>query len=148
MKKEITLFEALTGYKFVLNHLDGRKLLLESRPGDVTSPGDMKIIRGEGMPIHKNPFDKGHLFIEFVVKMPKASEMAVEGTALKNHLKKVLPVPSPLKIKESDDYEPYVVEDVQPDDYHHPKHPGGREEGYEEDEEGGRGEHRVQCNQQ
>lgn len=145
----MTLIEALTGYKFVIDQLDGRRLLMENRPGEVTNPGDVKIVRGEGMPIHKNPFEKGHLFIEFSVKMPKPSDMSIEGTALKNHLKKVLPIPAPLKIKDNDhDYEHHTVEDVRPEDYH-PRHGGGRNEAYEEDEDdGGRGGHRVQCNQQ
>lgn len=142
----------MTGFKFVIDQLDARKLLIESKPGEVVNPGDVKVVRHEGMPIHKNPFEKGHLFIEFVIKMPKPSEMTAEGTALKNHLKKVLPVPLPLKInKENEhDYEHHIVEDVHPEDYH-PRHPSGRGEAYEEEEEGGeggRGGHRVQCNQQ
>jgi DnaJ-class molecular chaperone len=36
--KKITLLEALTGFSFELTHLDGRKLLIKSEPGDVLKP--------------------------------------------------------------------------------------------------------------
>jgi DnaJ-class molecular chaperone len=33
-------------------------------------PGDLKGIKGEGMPIYKNPFEKGNLYIKFDVTFP------------------------------------------------------------------------------
>lgn len=147
LKKEITLYEALTGYKFLVEQLDGRKLVIENKAGEVTNPGDIKVVKSEGMPVHKNPFEKGHLFVEFVVTMPKPQEMSMEGNALKAHLKKVLPTPPPMKVQNDAEYETHVVADVVPEDYQ-PRH-GSRSEAYEEDDEsGGRGGHRVQCNQQ
>lgn len=152
MKKNITLFEALTGYKFVIEHLDGRKLLVESKPHEVTSSGGTKVIRQEGMPVYKNPFEKGHLFIEFVVAMPTPAEMSLDGQALKNHLKKVLPQPPPLKIRPEQDheFEHFVADDVRPEDLRS-RADGGRSEAYDEDDDEGSGRagaHRVQCNQQ
>ena len=44
--------------QFVLEHLDGRKLLVSTPPGMVIKPGSLKGIRGEGMPIKGNRFDK------------------------------------------------------------------------------------------
>ena len=32
-------------------------------------PGDVKVVLNEGMPTHKNPFDKGRLIIHFSVSV-------------------------------------------------------------------------------
>jgi len=72
MSKEITLLEALCGFSFTIKHLDGRTLLVKSNPGDVVKPGDVKEIPGEGMPMHKRPFDKGVLIIKFNVVFPES----------------------------------------------------------------------------
>ena len=71
-EKKITLSEALTGVEFVIEHLDKRKLAIKSQPGDVIRPGQMKMIRNEGMPQYKNPFDKGALVIKFDVEFPSS----------------------------------------------------------------------------
>ena len=44
--------------QFVLEHLDGRKLLVKTPPGMVVKPGSLKGIRGEGMPLKGNQFTK------------------------------------------------------------------------------------------
>nr|CAB3238697.1 dnaJ homolog subfamily A member 2-like [Phallusia mammillata] len=68
--KNISLSEALCGYKTVLTHLDGRKLLISS--GDtVLAPGCKKIVKGEGMPINcSNDQEKGDLIYIFQVTFP------------------------------------------------------------------------------
>ena len=38
IKRKITLLEALTGTTLELTHLDGRKLLIKTKPGDVIAP--------------------------------------------------------------------------------------------------------------
>lgn len=38
MNKEISLLEALTGVDFVIMHLDGRKIRIQSKPGEVIQP--------------------------------------------------------------------------------------------------------------
>lgn len=55
MKKSITLLEALTDFAFQIKHLDGRVLIVKSDPGQITKPGDVKAIRDQGFPFHKNP---------------------------------------------------------------------------------------------
>jgi len=64
----ISLAQALTGVKIELPTLDGRRLNVEIR--DVISPGFQKIIPGEGMPLQKNPEQKGNLVIKFNIKFP------------------------------------------------------------------------------
>lgn len=71
MKHDITLTEALCGFEFVVKHLDGRELLIRHNAGEVMKPGDMKAIQGEGMPIYKNLFEKGNLYIKFNVVFPE-----------------------------------------------------------------------------
>ena len=33
-------------------------------PGEVIKSGDLKMVRGEGMPQYRNPFEKGRLIIQ------------------------------------------------------------------------------------
>lgn len=86
-KQNISLHEALTGVQFHLKHLDGRMLLVSST-NTVISPGSIKCIRDEGMPMAKNPMLRGNLYVEFVVKFPTADELTA---ANRSSLKKVLP---------------------------------------------------------
>lgn len=67
MEKTLSLTEALCGFCFTITHLDGRVLKVESAPGDIYKHDDIKVIPGEGMPIHGSPFTKGRLFIIFKV---------------------------------------------------------------------------------
>jgi DnaJ homolog subfamily A member 2 len=53
VEKEISLVEALTGVDFVLTHLDGKKIRIKSKPGEVIKPDDLKTVEGHGMPYHK-----------------------------------------------------------------------------------------------
>lgn len=79
----VTLTEALCGFQFPIKHLDGRALVLKSAPGEVinvqankTLKGDgkpVKSVKGEGMPIYRNPFEKGNLLVRFNVEYPTAN---------------------------------------------------------------------------
>jgi DnaJ homolog subfamily A member 2 len=88
VKKKISLLQALCGFKFIVTHLDGRHLLVQSKPGEVYKPGDVKAVRDEGMPQHKNPFVRGNLYIEFDVEFPKPNSIAENTRKL---LAKILP---------------------------------------------------------
>lgn len=59
ISKKITLREALCGFSFPVKQLDGRVLLVKSKPGEIVKPGAVKAIPNEGMPQHRNPFNKG-----------------------------------------------------------------------------------------
>lgn len=39
VEHSLSLTEALCGFQFVLTHLDGRQLLIKSKPGEVVKPG-------------------------------------------------------------------------------------------------------------
>uniref|UniRef100_A0A0D9W7W1 J domain-containing protein n=1 Tax=Leersia perrieri TaxID=77586 RepID=A0A0D9W7W1_9ORYZ len=54
----ISLTEALCGLQFILTHLDGRKLLVRSNPGEIIKTGQHKAINDEGMPHQGEPFMK------------------------------------------------------------------------------------------
>jgi DnaJ family protein A protein 2 len=90
MKKKIHLVEALTGFSFKVTHLDSRVLVIRSNPGSIVKPGDIKAIREEGMPLVKNPYARGSLYIEFDVEFPVSGSLSNEQT---NMLKKALPAP-------------------------------------------------------
>ena len=70
IEKEITLYEALTGVKLVITHLDGRKIEISNNPGEVIKADDIKTVPDLGMPFHKQSYKFGNLFIAFVVKFP------------------------------------------------------------------------------
>ena len=76
MEKEISLLEALTGIDFVLTHLDGRKLRIKNRPGEVIKPDDIKTVEGHGMPYHKQPYKFGNLFVVFKIVFPESLQSA------------------------------------------------------------------------
>ncbi|XP_069758961.1 dnaJ homolog subfamily A member 4-like [Narcine bancroftii] len=70
MKMELLLVEALCGFKKTMEMLDKRILLIHSNPGEVVKEGSLKSVVNEGMPIYRDPFDKGQLIIQFSVKFP------------------------------------------------------------------------------
>ena len=74
MTKNITLKEALTGYRFTLKHLDGDKVI-ESAAGDIIKPGDIRTVEELGMPIMRTPYKFGNLFISFEVEFPKPKSL-------------------------------------------------------------------------
>ncbi|KAE8697511.1 DnaJ protein-like protein ANJ1 [Hibiscus syriacus] len=49
VEHNLSLTEAMCGFEFALTHLDGRKLLIKSNPGEVIEPGQYKAIDDEGV---------------------------------------------------------------------------------------------------
>ena len=76
MNMELKLSESLCGFTKVITHLDGRTLKIEVPEGTVTKQDAVRMISGEGMPYHGNPFTKGRLFIHFTVDFPKSLPVA------------------------------------------------------------------------
>eukprot|EP00123_Amoebidium_parasiticum_P006421 comp17373_c0_seq2/m.16671 comp17373_c0_seq2/g.16671 ORF comp17373_c0_seq2/g.16671 comp17373_c0_seq2/m.16671 type:complete len:314 (-) comp17373_c0_seq2:117-1058(-) len=89
---DIELSEALCGFMRVFTHLDGRQLLVTSSPGVVVHEGMVRCIYGEGMPLYRNPEEKGRLLIRFHVNFPRDHFTSPEGLAL---LAQLLPPPRP-----------------------------------------------------
>jgi len=149
MEKKISLLEALTGFEFVIKHLDGRLLLVKHGVGggttpvkpegtEVIKPGSVKAIRDEGMPTYKRPFEKGYLFIKFVVEFP-----ATVDAKLTKELRALLPAPTPATYN-AQDVEETTLFDMDMERRSDQQRRGG--EAYEEDEDrGGGGGGGVQC---
>ncbi|CAI0468872.1 unnamed protein product [Linum tenue] len=66
--KKIPLAEALTGGTINLTTLDGRTLSIPIN--NVIHPDYEEIVRGEGMPLPKEPSRRGNLRIKFSIKFP------------------------------------------------------------------------------
>jgi len=139
VKKTISLYEALTGVAFTLEHLDGAKMTIVTTPGEVISPGTKKQLKKKGMSYHKDSMSIGNLYIEFDVEFPKKLESNAAEL-----LAKVLPVPK----TKVDTSKALVLEDFDVSGQNtHAEGGRGRSE-EEEEEEGQRGGQRVQCAQQ
>ncbi|VVD05832.1 dnaJ homolog subfamily A member 2-like [Leptidea sinapis] len=128
IKKEITLTEALCGFQFVLKHLDGRDLLIKHGPGEIIRPGDLKGVRGEGMPHYKNPFEKGNLYVKFDIKFPD-NNFATEEQMLQ--IQSILPPRPDFVMPTGEDVEEVNLMDYVPNE----RSSRGRQEVYAGDED-------------
>mmetsp|Transcript_19260 Transcript_19260/g.26556 ORF Transcript_19260/g.26556 Transcript_19260/m.26556 type:complete len:415 (-) Transcript_19260:291-1535(-) len=111
LNHQLTLSEALTGYRFALTHLDDRVLIIESMPDDVVKPGGIRIIENEGFPKPKNPFLKGNLYIKFKLVFPEAEHLKDED--VKTKLIALLPPKPAMDIDDPDDAEECVAKPFQ-----------------------------------
>lgn len=71
LSMKLQLNEALTGCTRNIKTLDGRDLHFTLLPGEVISHDECKVIQGEGMPMRRDPTEKGDLIINFKVEFPK-----------------------------------------------------------------------------
>ena len=88
LEKDISLTEALCGFKMTVEHLDKRQLVISTNEGDVIKPNSFKAVFDEGMPTYQQPFNKGKLFVHFNVKFPQPGDLSDEDLAA---LEKILP---------------------------------------------------------
>merc|ERR1719231_872976 len=72
LEMDIELVEALCGFRRVVTQLDGRQLVVTSVP-EVLGDNDLRLIRGEGMPVYRDPYTRGNLYIKFSVNFPDAN---------------------------------------------------------------------------
>ena len=70
-KARITLLQALTGFNFVLTHLDGRKILIQNKENDIIKPGQLKTIKELGMPFFERNYAHGNLYLDFEIVFPE-----------------------------------------------------------------------------
>uniref|UniRef100_T1J3S1 DnaJ homolog subfamily A member 1 n=1 Tax=Strigamia maritima TaxID=126957 RepID=T1J3S1_STRMM len=123
---ELDLTEALCGFQRTIKTLDDRELLITCLPGEVIKHGDVRAILSEGMPQYKNPFEKGKLIVQFLVRFPPAGFIPVEQI---HQLEALLP-PRPVTVVPDNAEEVVLVEmDPEQDSRRH-RH------AYEEDEDG------------
>lgn len=141
--KKISLYEALTGCAFTIEHLDGKKILISTNPGEIISPGSKKQISKLGMPFYRDNMSHGNLYITFDVEFPKANQ-------LKNPeaLSKVLPVPKDM-LTNVDKTKAELLEDFDKDGVNANADGARGRNQHDDDEDDGmpRGQ-RVQCAQQ
>ena len=104
LEKKISLIEALCGLEFVIQHLDGRKLLIKTV--EIIQPNTKKCIKNEGMN------SSGDLIIEFIVVFPNSI-----SNERKEYLQKIIPHNKKKNIENYDDYEIKLL-----CDYEEPRH--------------------------
>lgn len=131
MKRTITITEALCGFKMAIEHLDKRVLLVTCNPGELIKPNDIKIIKGEGFPEHRQIFNKGDLYIVFQIDFTFPKEMLTAEHLMK--LEALLP-PRPAFVAPTAEHIDEVTLETAS------KPPGretasGRGESYEEDDD-------------
>lgn len=144
---EINLTQALCGLEYVFKHLDGRDIVVKTLPGQVIKMGDVKGVVGEGMPLYKNPFSKGNLYIEFVIQYPPNNFATVEQM---KQLESVLPPREPFIMPTGENVEEVDMVEIEPrsDSY---GGSGGNyyDADYDDDFHGSAGGHTgVQCHTQ
>ncbi|KAG7245356.1 hypothetical protein INR49_010806 [Caranx melampygus] len=137
MKMEIKLAEALCGFKRTIQTLDNRTLVINSSPGEVIKHNDVKCVQNEGMPIYRDPYEKGQLIIQFQVEFPEKDWLPEH---LMYQLERLLPPREDVMITDEMEEVDLCEVDVrrQQRDY--------SREAYEEDEDSSRGG--VQCQTQ
>jgi DnaJ-class molecular chaperone len=82
---QLSLYEALTGFRRPIKHIDGQRLWLAA-DRETTRPGSMRRLPGAGMPRFRG-VGKGDLVVHFSVRFPDAP---LRGSAAET-LRKVLP---------------------------------------------------------
>lgn len=147
--KTISLNEALCGFEWKITHLDNREIIIKSRPGEIIKAEKdnktpfVKIVPGEGMPSHGNPFVKGDLYVLFTVEFPEDGDLKPDQIEM---LRKILPGASMAV-----EYDPQVAEvaHLELGDVKNFGKGGvaSHSRAYDSDEEGEGGPQQVQCQQ-
>ncbi|KAI9698180.1 MAG: Type I HSP40 co-chaperone [Candelina mexicana] len=142
---EIDLVTALVGGTIYVEHLDDRWLTVNIPTGEVISPGEIKVIRGQGMPSLRH-HDFGNLYIQFDVKFPKTLNLDKNSNidAIVDQLGKLMPPEVKIKSPPLDAMtEDFELENV---DAGQQARAQGASMTDEDDEEGGpQGGERMQC---
>lgn len=135
---EIDLLTALAGGEIAFPHVSGDYIKSTILPGEVISPGALKVMEGQGMPIYRQG-SRGNLFVKFNVKFPPANFASEDKLKI---LEQVLPARQKVDIPKKAEVDECDLVDVDPR-----KHQSGsRQDAYDsDDEEGGHGGPGVQC---
>ena len=70
MNLDITLEEALLGFRKTIKHMDGHEVVITSDPLEIIQPFSWKILKDEGMPIRDSYGDYGELHVKMIVTFP------------------------------------------------------------------------------
>jgi len=146
MVQKLGITEALCGCEFVVKQLDGRDLILRSPPGNVIEPGTVRRVDGEGMPHHRNPFEKGDLYVKFEIVFPPKYFNNPDNI---KKLETMLPARAKVDIPQGEHVEEVNMMDYDAAD----NNSSGRsrrgeayhEDGDDDEDEGRPGMQRVQC---
>lgn len=134
---EVDLLTALGGGAFSLQHLDDHALLVHLNPGEVIKHGQLKVIRGQGMPSLRH-HELGDLYVRMRINFPDHID-----PELITHLEAALPPRQP----PAPTPKAHHVEDVELDDLdaRQQKEQAKREQGGDDAMDEDEGEPRVQC---
>jgi DnaJ family protein A protein 2 len=134
---QIDLLTALAGGSIAIEHLDERWLTVTIAPGEVISPGALKMVRGQGMPSYRH-HDFGNLFIKFDVKFPDDHFNTPENIV---KLEDILPPRTLPQIPGDAMVEDVSLEELDPRDHSR----FNSATAMDEDDDGHPGGERVQC---
>jgi DnaJ family protein A protein 2 len=93
-RAKIPLLTALAGGELYIKHLDDRMLKIIVAPGESIKPGEMKLLKGYGMPSYRH-HDYGNMIVTFEVEFPPSDWTDNEIIA---QLASILPQPPPENI--------------------------------------------------
>jgi DnaJ-class molecular chaperone len=80
IKHKISIIQALAGPQLLIDHLNGKKVLIKTKKGEVIKPGMRECVEKMGMPHLENPSRYGDLIIEYEVEFPdKISDVQNKG---------------------------------------------------------------------
>merc|ERR1712107_879634 len=108
-----SLNQALCGFSVRIVHLDGRDIILKTKPGQIiesqsstTGAPYTMMVPNEGMPSKGNPFVKGDLYVTFRIEFPKSlTKETIDA------LRTILPDPNNSAKNDDDDCDPMDVEE-------------------------------------
>lgn len=137
---QVDLLTALAGGKVNIEHLDDHALSVEIPVGDIVHPGDMKVLRGQGMPSYRH-HEMGDLYVNLNVKFPDS--LSEEQMKL---LEQALPPrPAPSALPNGLDVEDVIMDNIDENEAHRARTgPATTGEMEEDDPAGGP---QVQCAQ-
>lgn len=140
MTMQLELVEALCGFQKTVTTLDNRVLVITSLPGEVVKHEAVKCVMGEGMPIYRDPFEKGRLIIQFGVSFPPNNFLPAKSLET---LESVLPSREEVMIP--DGAEECSLQDFDPSTHARHGYNRGGQEAYDSDDDQHAGGQRVQC---
>jgi DnaJ family protein A protein 2 len=89
MNYELSLRQALCGYKIKIPHVSGKTLcIVPMEKGEVVQPGSLKIVHTMGLLQRFSGHIKGHLYIVMDVKLPLSGSLSDPHIAM---FKQILP---------------------------------------------------------